>query len=150
MKTIKRIMAALICMTIALTGIPISVKAADSSGTLDTNMETNSELFITLEENTDYRWNVNDSGEKGSDVHLDTGEGGNCRFRLDKIENGWYGIKHIKVNGTDRFADVEDENKAVQRYMYGKVMMRKSKEKSIVNLHFIILEMMQTEIKDII
>ena len=43
-------------------GIPISVKAADSSGTLDTNMETNSELFITLEENTDYRWNVNDSG----------------------------------------------------------------------------------------
>ena len=111
MKTIKKIMAALICMTIALTGIPISVKAADSSGTLDTNMETNSELFITLEENTDYRWNVNDSGEKGSDVHLDTGEGGNCRFRLDKIENGWYGIKHIKVNGTDRFADVEDESK---------------------------------------
>ena len=111
MKTIKRIMAALICMTIALTGIPISVKAADSSGTLDTNMETNSELFITLEENTDYRWNVNDSGEKGSDVHLDTGEGGNCRFRLDKIENGWYGIKHIKVNGTDRFADVKVESK---------------------------------------
>lgn len=111
MKTIKKIMAALICMTIALTGIPISVKAADSSGTLDTNMETNSELFITLEENKDYRWNVNDSGEKGSDVHLDTGEGGNCRFRLDKIENGWYGIKHIKVNGTDRFADVKDESK---------------------------------------
>lgn len=111
MKTIKRIMAALICMTIALTGIPISVKAADSGGTLDTNMETNSELFITLEENTDYRWNVNDSGGKGSDVHLDTGEGDNCRFRLDKIENGWYGIKHIKVNGTDRFADVEDESK---------------------------------------
>lgn len=111
MKTIKKIMAALICMTIALTGIPISVKAADSGGTLDTNMETNSELFITLEENTDYRWNVNDSGGKGSDVHLDTGEGDNCRFRLDKIENGWYGIKHIKVNGTDRFADVEDESK---------------------------------------
>ena len=104
-------MAALICMMITLTGIPISVKAADSSGTLDTNMETNSELFITLEENTDYRWNVNDSGGKGSDVHLDTGEGDNCRFRLDKIENGWYGIKHIKVNGTDRFADVEDESK---------------------------------------
>ncbi|MFR4779858.1 MAG: hypothetical protein ACLUAG_06160 [Lachnospiraceae bacterium] len=64
MKTIKRIMAALICMTIALTGIPISVKAADSSGTLDTNMETNSELFITLEENKDYRWNVNDNGRE--------------------------------------------------------------------------------------
>lgn len=64
MKTIKRIMAALICMTIALTGIPISVKAADSSGSMSTEMETNSELFITLEENKDYRWNVNDDAGK--------------------------------------------------------------------------------------
>ena len=45
MKTIKRIMAALICMTIALTGIPISVKAADSSGSMSTEMETNSCSF---------------------------------------------------------------------------------------------------------
>ena len=111
MKTIKRIMAALICMAIALTGIPISVKAADSSGTLDTNMETNSELFITLEENKDYRWNVNDDAGKNSVVHLDTSEGNNCRFRLDHIENEWYGIKHIKVNGTDRFADVDGKSK---------------------------------------
>lgn len=57
-------MAALICMTIALTGIPISVKAADSSGSMSTEMETNSELFITLEENKDYRWNVNDDAGK--------------------------------------------------------------------------------------
>lgn len=64
MKTIKKIMAALICMTIALTGIPISVKAADSSGSMSTEMETNSELFITLEENKDYRWNVNDNAGK--------------------------------------------------------------------------------------
>ena len=111
MKTIKRIMAALICMMITLTGIPISVKAADSSGTLDTNMETNSELFITLEENKDYRWNVNDDAGKNSVVHLDTSEGNNCRFRLDHIENEWYGIKHIKVNGTDRFADVDGKSK---------------------------------------
>ena len=86
MKTIKRIMAALICMTIALTGIPISVKAADSSGSMSTEMETNSELFITLEENKDYRWNVNDNAEKNSVVHLDSSEGNNCRFRLDHIE----------------------------------------------------------------
>ena len=104
-------MAALICMAIALTGIPISVKAADSSGTLDTNMETNSELFITLEENKDYRWNVNDDATKNSVVHLDTSGGDNCRFRLDHIENEWYGIKHIKVNGTDRFADVDGKSK---------------------------------------
>lgn len=46
MKTIKRIMAALICMTIALTGIPISVKAADSSGSMSTEMETNSDYLL--------------------------------------------------------------------------------------------------------
>lgn len=111
MKTIKKIMAALICMTIALTGIPISVKAADSSGSMSTEMETNSELFITLEENKDYRWNVNDNAEKNSVVHLDSSEGNNCRFRLDHIEKEWYGIKHIKVNGTDRFADVDGKSK---------------------------------------
>ena len=111
MKTIKKIMAALICMTIALTGIPISVKAADSSGSMSTEMETNSELFITLEENKDYRWNVNDDAGKNSVVHLDTSEGNNCRFRLDHIEKEWYGIKHIKVNGTDRFADVDGKSK---------------------------------------
>nr|WP_288644999.1 phosphatidylinositol-specific phospholipase C domain-containing protein [uncultured Mediterraneibacter sp.] len=111
MKTIKRIMAALICMTIALTGIPISVKATDSSGSMSTEMETISELFITLEENKDYRWNVNDDAGKNSVVHLDTSEGNNCRFRLDHIEKEWYGIKHIKVNGTDRFADVDGKSK---------------------------------------
>lgn len=104
-------MAALICMTIALTGIPISVKAADSSGSMSTEMETNSELFITLEENKDYRWNVNDAAGKNSVVHLDSSEGNNCRFRLDHIENEWYGIKHIKVDGTDRFADVDGKSK---------------------------------------
>ena len=111
MKTIKRIMAALICMMIALTGIPFSVKAADSSGSMSTEMETNSELFITLEENKDYRWNVNDNAGKNSVVHLDSSEGNNCRFRLDHIENEWYGIKHIKVDVTDRFADVDGKSK---------------------------------------
>lgn len=111
MKTIKRIMAALICMMITFTGIPFSVKAADSSGSMSTEMETNSELFITLEENKDYRWNVNDDAGKSSVVHLDTSEGNNCRFRLDHIEKEWYGIKHIKVNGTDRFVDVDGKSK---------------------------------------
>lgn len=104
-------MAALICIMIALTGIPFSVKAADSSGSMSTEMETNSELFITLEENKDYRWNVNDDAGKSSVVHLDTSEGNNCRFRLDHIEKEWYGIKHIKVNGTDRFVDVDGKSK---------------------------------------
>ena len=110
MGKIKRILAVFLMVMMIFTEIPLSVKAADSSGSMSTDMETNSELFITLEENTEYRWNVDNIAEKGNDVHLDTGEGNNCRFRLDKIENGWYGIKHIKVNGTDRFVDVEHES----------------------------------------
>ena len=110
MGKIKRILAVFLLVMMIFIEIPISVKAADSSGSMSTDMETNSELFITLEENTEYRWNVDSVAEKGNDVHLDTGEGTNCRFRLDKIENGWYGIKHIKVNGTDRFVDVENES----------------------------------------
>lgn len=58
MKTIKKIMAALICMTIALTGIPISVKAADSSGSMSTEMEINSELFITLVQKFLNKWTI--------------------------------------------------------------------------------------------
>lgn len=42
---------------------------------------------------------------------MDTSEGNNCRFRLDHIEKEWYGIKHIKVDGTDRFADVDGKSK---------------------------------------
>ena len=104
-------MAVLICMTITLTGIPVSVNAENSGGKSVQTMETGNELFITLEENTRYRWNVNDSAEKNSVVHLDTSGGDNCRFRLDHIENEWYGIKHIKVDGTDRFADVDGKSK---------------------------------------
>ena len=59
MKKIKRIMAVLICMTITLTGIPVSVNAENSGGKSVQTMETGNELFITLEENTRYRWNVN-------------------------------------------------------------------------------------------
>lgn len=55
MKKIKRIMAVLICMTITLTGIPVSVNAENSGGKSVQTMETGNELFITLEENTRYR-----------------------------------------------------------------------------------------------
>ena len=75
MKKIKRIMAVLICMTITLTGIPVSVNAENSGGKSVQTMETGNELFITLEENTRYRWNVNDSAEKNSQETDHSGEG---------------------------------------------------------------------------
>ena len=58
MGKIKRILAVFLLVMMIFIEIPISVKAADSSGSMYTDMETNSELFITLEENTEYRWNV--------------------------------------------------------------------------------------------
>ncbi len=64
MKKIKRIMAVLICMTITLTGNTSQCKCRNSGGKSVQTMETGNELFITLEENTRYRWNVNDSAEK--------------------------------------------------------------------------------------
>ena len=48
---------------IIFTEIPLSVKAADSSGNMSTDMEPNSELFITWK-NTGYRWNVDSIAEK--------------------------------------------------------------------------------------
>ena len=84
MKKIKRIMAVLICMTITLTGIPVSVNAENSGGKSVQTMETGNELFITLEENTRYRWNVNDSAEKNSVVHLDT-SGASCIIQIKGI-----------------------------------------------------------------
>lgn len=144
-------MAALICMTIALTGIPISVKAADSSGSMSTEMETNSELFITLEENKDYRWNVNDDAGKNSVVHLDTSEGNNCRFRLDHIEKEWYGIKHIKVNGTDRFVDVDGKSEKSGAVLHvWESSDSEVKGMIIDSLHFTISVMMQMVMRDII
>lgn len=81
-----------------------------TSGTPDTNMLTNQLMFLTLAENTDYRWNVNDSGGINSEVHLDDVSGENCNFRFDYVEDGYYGIKHIKSGGTDRFVDVDGKS----------------------------------------
>lgn len=80
------------------------------SGTPDTNMPTNELMFLTLADNTAYRWNVNDSGGKNSEVHLDDASGENCNFRFDSVEDGYYGIKHIKSGGTDRFVDVDGKS----------------------------------------
>ena len=83
------------------------------------SMPTGELLFITLAKNTDYRWNANGSAEKSNVIHLDDYSGSNCYFKLydvtdkngNKIDDGYYGIKHIKDNGTDRFVDIDDKSK---------------------------------------
>lgn len=67
-------------------------------------------LFLTLADNPDYRWNINNSGLKNNEAHLDTSEGSNCTFRLTHVENQWYGIKFIKDGGTDRYVDVDGKS----------------------------------------
>lgn len=48
-------------------------------------MTTGKLMFITLQENTSLRWNVNGNAEKSNVLHLDTANGSNCSFRFDNI-----------------------------------------------------------------
>lgn len=68
-------------------------------------------MYITLQENTAYRWNANGEAAKSNEIHLDDTEGMNCSYRFDYVEDNWYGIKHINKNGIDRFVDIEDKSK---------------------------------------
>lgn len=88
-----------------------AVVSEDNDGIVQKNLPEGELLFITLAENHNYRWNVNDSAEKNSVVHLDDSSGKNCNFRLKHVGEEWYGIKHIKDNGVDRYADIEDKSK---------------------------------------
>lgn len=68
------------------------------------------QIFLTLVDNQDFRWNINGAGMKNNVAHLDDVEGENCTFRLTHVENEWYGIKFIKKNGIDRHLDVDGKS----------------------------------------
>ena len=131
----KKVLAVLfIC--IMCFGNVMPVMAENSTDKAD--MPTDSILFITLAEDTTLRWNANDSGDRNSVIHLDGMSGNNYTFKLYKIPKkvknekgedvyvddpdleGYYGIKFIKDNGYDRFADIEgkskDDNKKLHLY----------------------------------
>ena len=90
-------------------GAPALVSASEGIASTDTENSAADNAADTPDDDTIAK--TTDSAEKNSVVHLDTSGGDNCRFRLDHIENEWYGIKHIKVDGTDRFADVDGKSK---------------------------------------
>lgn len=84
--------------------------AKSSSELAQTNLPEGELLFITLAEDHTYRWNVNGNANKNNVVHLDDSSGNNCNFRLKHVGDEWYGIKHIKNNGVDMYADIEDKS----------------------------------------
>lgn len=92
--------------------------SGSGDGTKAHNMTTGKLMFITLQENTSLRWNVNGNAEKSNVLHLDTANGSNCSFRFDNIGGGWYGIKHIRSGGTDYFADIEDKSKSEGKVLH--------------------------------
>lgn len=105
----KRVLAFVFLAVLCFCGAEAAY-AAD--GQQVTDLPASSEkVFITLKKNTNYRWNTD--GHKGSSIHMDDSSGSNCVFRFDKVSgcNGYYGIKFIKDNGTDRFVDVKDHSK---------------------------------------
>ena len=109
----RRVMIAVMAMVLCLGTVLVSpggYVSADSE-VAETDMPTGELEYITLQENTAFRWNANGEALKSNEIHLDDNEGMNCSFRFDKVEDGWYGIKHIKSGGTDLFADIEDKSK---------------------------------------
>ena len=109
----RRVMIAVMAIVLCLGTVLISpggYVSADSE-VAETDMPTGELEYITLQENTAFRWNANGEALKSNEIHLDDNEGMNCSFRFDKVEDGWYGIKHIKSGGTDLFADIEDKSK---------------------------------------
>lgn len=82
-------------------------------GTLATDMPEGEQIYITLADNTDYRWNANGNGSVNSVIHLDDYTGSNCNFQLYRVsEDGkqtdYYGIRYM---GTERFADIDKKSK---------------------------------------
>lgn len=114
-----------ICLALAL--IPMSnVKVNAASEMLEepvvSDLNTNVEYNIVLDENLEYRWNANGEALKRNVIHLyDTG-GKNCNFKFHSVPNnkdelsedqssdGYYGISHVKTAGTDYFVDVDGKN----------------------------------------
>lgn len=87
---------------------PAAVGAYDGSGGM--SMTTGKDMYITLVEDTEYRWNANGSALSGNVIHLDNIEGDNCRYKLTDAGDGFYAIKHNKSSGTDYFVDVDGNN----------------------------------------
>lgn len=82
-------------------------------------MPTGQEMYITLAENRAFRWNADNDGGHGQEIHLDDSTGSNCHYRLDAVgEGNWYGIKHIRSGGTDRYVDVDGDNNEENRILH--------------------------------
>lgn len=112
----KRIMitaltALVLCISTFTATPAIFASAEENSDGTKTSVDTGKLMYITLQENTAYRWNANGEAAKSNEIHLDDTEGMNCSYRFDYVEDNWYGIKHINKNGIDRFVDIEDKSK---------------------------------------
>lgn len=112
----KRLLCCILILSCLLPCFPARSLAANPSdlGGIATNLPTGTNLFLTLYDNgpSDYRWNASGLGELNSDIHLYDPTGANCNFSLTHVEGGWYGIKHIKENGIDRYVDVANKSTA--------------------------------------
>ncbi len=110
----------LLCLVLSLLPCPFGQAAPADLGSLATNLPTGQQLFLTLYNggSSPYRWNVSGLGEINSDVHIDDPTGSNCTFRLTTVETGWYGIKFVKENGTDRYIDVANKSTAEGKVLH--------------------------------
>ena len=81
-RKLRNLLVMLLVSSLFISNIePITVSASGSDGK---TMNTDELVFITLADNTDYRWNANGNGDKSNVIHLDTVKGSNCKFKLKK------------------------------------------------------------------
>lgn len=79
-----------------------------------TNMTTGERMFICLEANPAYRWNVDGKAAfYGDDLHLNTADGSTCSFRFEKASGEYYAIVHDSDSVNDRYVDVQGKSKSV-------------------------------------
>lgn len=113
----KKFMTALFLCMFCFCGV-MQLNAEEADG-----MPTDQLLFITLAETANkspediYRWNANGSALSGNVIHLDNFYGENCNFMLYQVKDdkgiykaATYGIKHIKEDGVDYFADIDGKS----------------------------------------
>ncbi|MCQ4635216.1 RICIN domain-containing protein [Anaerovorax odorimutans] len=77
------------------------------------SLPTGQKMFLTLEEDWYWRWNINSPAGIGSVAHLDDTEGSNCEFQFEYAGDGYYGIKYGSY-----YLDVEDKASDIGKVLH--------------------------------
>lgn len=104
------ILMLLLCWISGAIGVSADTQARDAQ---PMTIDTGQNMFLTLEEDWDWRWNVNGPAGFQSVVHLDGTGGSNCNFQMEYAGDGYYGIKYGSY-----YLDIEKKAESVGNVMH--------------------------------